>query len=56
MTSLDCIEFSDGSGLELSSLKPGFNVALIHPVYNDTEMQAVTIDHSKIWSKLEAKR
>ena len=29
----------------LENLKPGLNIVLIHPAYNDREMQAVAIDH-----------
>lgn len=34
----------------LRSLKPGFNLLLIHPAYDDAEMKAVTINHPNFGS------
>jgi predicted glycoside hydrolase/deacetylase ChbG (UPF0249 family) len=34
----------------LDTLKPGFNVLLIHPAFDDNEMQAVTINHPNFGS------
>lgn len=35
----------------LDDLKPGFNVFLLHPAYNDAEMQEITINHPNFGSE-----
>lgn len=43
-------ELSNTYSKALENIKPGFNVILIHPAFNDFEMQGITINHPNFGS------